>query len=242
MKSSMSRRLAPRFAALAVGLVWLQSFAACGPTIDRAARADVDRLSATVKPKTRLVPADARPSTIPLSPGQWTAYRLTRTDGTPSFIVFKVVGEVAGGYLIQSDSVSYGGRAAMRVLLRLVGSADAPRAVEVVSVAIKAKDGRMVEQRASILPLLRAPLQRAFSWLITDWRGLSRESVTVTAGTFEGCFRRHGVTDWGHVHEVSDSWSHPAVPIFGLVLSKGAEKPYTMDLIGFGLGGDAPAL
>jgi hypothetical protein len=242
MRSRVIRRLVPRLAVSAVGLAWLQSFAACGPAIDRAARADVDRMSAAMEPKARLVPADARTSTIPLSPGQWSSYRVTRKGGTPSFIVFKVVGEGSGGYSIQTDSVSYGGRSETRVLLRLVGNADAPQAIDVLAMAIKAKDGRLVEQPASVFPLLRPSLQKAFSQLVTDWRGLSRESVTVTAGAFVGCFRRREMTDWGHVHEVSDSWSHPAVPIFGLVLSKGVEKPYVMELIGFGVGGDAPQL
>jgi hypothetical protein len=58
---------------------------------------------------------------------------------------------------------------------------------------------------------------------------------SVPAGKFEGCFRRRGVTDWGGVHGVSDTWSHPAVPIFGIVSSRAINNAYDMELVAFGL-------
>jgi len=36
---------------------------------------------------------------------------------------------------------------------------------------------------------------------------------------------------------VADTWSHPAVPLTGTVRSQGVDRPFTMELVAFGLSG-----
>jgi hypothetical protein len=71
--------------------------------------------------------------------------------------------------------------------------------------------------------------------------GMPREDVTVPAGTFKGCYRRTEKTDVGDVHSDTTLWTHPSVPITGLVRSK--EKDGTgMELIAYGMTGAKSSL
>jgi len=70
-----------------------------------------------------------------------------------------------------------------------------------------------------------------------SWQGLPQEGATVPAGTFAGCFRARTEASWGPWHSANMSWSHPAVPLSGLVKSQGIDRPTSMELVGFGLTG-----
>jgi hypothetical protein len=63
---------------------------------------------------------------------------------------------------------------------------------------------------------------------------MPQEDSEVVAGRFSGCFKARTDASYGPWHAASMSWSHPAVPISGLVRSQGIDHPTTMDLVAFG--------
>ena len=213
------------FVPVVLALAWAVPTGGCGRSVDRAARADVDARIAVIRPPSNTIPFSGSPEPLPFSSGQWALYKLTKGGGPPSFVVYRILGEEAGAFWWEVESVSYTGRSGMRVLMT-VGRPTAPLPIqirEIRAVIVRGKDGRMVTQPPSVLPVIQRTFAPAFSALVTEWKGLPQEAVNVPAGKFEGCFRRRSVTDWGGVHGVSDTWSQPAVPIFGIVSSSGVD-------------------
>jgi hypothetical protein len=100
----------------------------------------------------------------------------------------------------------------------------------------------MVTQPPSVLPIVQRTFAPVFSALVNEWKGLPQEAVNVPAGKFDGCFRRRSVTYWGGLHGVSDTWSHPAVPVFGIVASRAVGREYDMELVAFGPGNGPSSL
>jgi hypothetical protein len=208
----------------------------CGGSVDRAAKADVDRRIAAIRPPSNTVPFSGSPAPMPLSSGQWALYKLTKRGAAPSFVMYRILGKEAGAFWWEVESVGYTGRGGMRVLMTVGRPTDSRllQIDEIRALMVRGKDGRMVTPAPSVLPVVQRTFAPAFSALVTDWKGLPQEAVNVPAGKFEGCFRRRSVTDWGGVHGVSDTWSQPAVPIFGIVSSRAIDEAYDMALVGFG--------
>src|SRR6185295_3146917 len=85
---------------------------------------------------------------------------------------------------------------------------------------------------------------RSMFHLVVSWEGQPQEDAVVPAGTFRSCFKGKDVWHprWG---PDSLAWSHPAVPISGLVRAKEIENPQpwyrrqsaagtSAELVGFG--------
>jgi hypothetical protein len=216
----------------------------CGASIDRAAKADVDRRIAAIRPPSNVVPISGSRELMPFSSGQWALYKLTKDGAAPSFLMYRIIGEQAGAFWWEVESVSYTGRGGMRVLMTIESPANSgPLQIhDVRALMVRSKDGRMVTQPPSVLPIVQRTFAPAFSALVADWKGLPQEAVNVPAGKFDGCFHRRAVTDWGGVHGLADTWSHPAVPIFGLVSSRSVDKTFDMELIAFGSGNGPSSL
>jgi hypothetical protein len=53
----------------------------------------------------------------------------------------------------------------------------------------------------------------------------------------KACFRARTEAQWGPWKSAADSWSHPAVPLSGVVRSQGVDRQFTMELTAFGLSG-----
>jgi hypothetical protein len=75
------------------------------------------------------------------------------------------------------------------------------------------------------------------STLVVSWQGLPQENAIVPAGNFTGCFKTRTDAAWGPWKSASTAWSHPAVPISGLVRSQGIDQPTSMELTAFGMTG-----
>src|SRR6185369_469782 len=65
----------------------------CGPSIDPAAKADIDaRVARLGQPKQSYgAPVSFEP--MPIAVGRWTEHKLTDQDGQPAFMTYKVVGQ-----------------------------------------------------------------------------------------------------------------------------------------------------
>jgi hypothetical protein len=92
-----------------------------------------------------------------------------------------------------------------------------------------------------VMPMMQSMYKSAVSMLVVNWQGVPQEDASVGAGHFSACYRVRTDAQWAGFRVVSDSWSHPAVPLSGMVKSKGVDKPTTMELVAFGTSGAVSA-
>lgn len=228
----MNVNLRPLVAAAAAAL----SLTACGPSIDPAAKADIDQRIAALSNASTTVPAPSTFEPMPLAPGQWTRYKMVDDKGQPSFVTYKVLGEEGGAFWIEMVHDSYSGRMIQKILASF-GSRRDPAEVEIRAAKTKDTKGNVNELPPSVMPMVQSLYRGAVASLVLRWQGLPQEGTTVPAGHFDGCYRARSEAQWGPWKSVADSWSHPAVPLSGAVRSQGIDKPFTMELVAFGLSG-----
>lgn len=216
-------------------LVGLASLAvsACGPSIDAAAKADIDRRVAALAPATRTVPAPAGFAPKPIAVGQWAQHKLLSDKGEPSFSTYKIVGEEGGAYWVEVVHEAYTGRTVTKMLL-FMGDRMNPSTMEIRAVKMKDKDGRVSTVEGPMLQLMKSMWQGVVNSLVISWQGLPQEDASVPAGNFAGCFKARTDASWGPWKSAATSWSHAEVPINGLVKSVGIDHPNTMELVSFG--------
>ena len=217
---------------IAVGVLALAA-TACGPSIDPAAKADIDRRVATLAPGGQTFTAPAIFAPRPMVVGQWTTHKLVNDKGQPSFMTYKIVGEEAGAFWIEVLREDYFGKTVTKMLL-FMGDRMNPATMEVRAVKMKDKQGRVSEFTGPMLQLMKSMWQGSVNMLLVAWQGLPQEDADVVAGRFSGCFKARTDASFGPWHSAATSWAHPAVPISGLVRSQGIDHPYTMELVAFG--------
>ena len=232
---------APRLA-LAIGLAGLVSLTmtGCGPSIDAAAKADIDGRVAALHASSDTFPAPTGWVPMPLAAGQWTQHKLINEKGEPSFITYKILSQEGDAFLIEAVHEGYTGKMVQQMLVAF-GSRTDPSQLEIRAVKMKDTKGRVNELPPSVMPLMQSMYKSAVSMLVVNWQGVPQEDATVGAGHFNGCYRVRTDAQWAGFRSVSDSWSHPAVPLSGMVKSKGVDKPTTMELVAFGTSGAVSA-
>jgi hypothetical protein len=233
-----SARLALR-TALAVALsAALLSLGGCGPSINAASKADIDRQIAALQAPSASIPApaagDFRP--MPLAAGQWAKFKIVNDKGEPSFYTYKILGEESGAFWVEVAMDSYQGKTLQKMLV-FFGSRTDPKEAEIRAVATRDVRGNVNELPREMMPMMQNLYKGAVASLILSWQGLPQESATAPAGNFAGCYKTRSKAQWGPWKSVADSWSHPSVPINGLVKSRGVDKRFDMDLVGYGLTG-----
>lgn len=218
----------------------LLSLVGCGPSINAASKADIDRQIAALQAPSASVPApaagDFRP--MPLAAGQWAKFKIVNDEGEPSFYTYKILGEEAGAFWVEVAMDSYQGKHLQKMLV-FFGSRTDPKELEIRAVITKDINGTVNEFPREMMPMLQNLYKSVVASLILSWQGLPQESASAPAGTFNGCYQTRSKAQWGPWKSESDSWSHPAVPINGLVKSKGVDKQFDMDLVAYGLRGAA---
>lgn len=208
----------------------------CGPSIDPAAKADIDRRLATLKPAGQAYPAPASFYPAPFAVGQWTLHKLTDDKGQPSLMTYKVVGQDGSAFWLEMVNESYVGKTVTKMLLSIGNRMD-PQSVNIYGVKMRDKDGRVNEFDRNMVALMQSMWRGSLNMLFISWQGQPQEDAAVTAGTFAGCFKMRTEASWGPFSTASMSWSHAAVPLSGLVRSQGLDKPTTMELVAFGMTG-----
>jgi hypothetical protein len=223
-------------AAVAVAVAVTSS--ACGPSIDPAAKADIDRRVAMLQPGATATPAPAPGmfAPMPFAVGQWTQYKMTDDKGQPSFLTQKIVGQDGDAIWLESVNEGYSGRMITKMLVAF-GSRTDPSQVQIRAVKMKDAKGNVNEIPEPMISLLQSTYRGAVASLLISWQGLPQEATTVPAGRFDGCFKARTDAQWGTWRSVADSWAHPAVPLSGTVRSQGVDKPFTMELTAFGTSG-----
>lgn len=220
-------------------LACVLALGACGPSIDPAAKADIDGRVAALQAGGGVFPAPTTLEPLPLAAGQWSQYKMVDDKGQPSFLTYKVLGEEGGAYWIETLHESYFGRTAQKMLIAFASRLD-PSQMDIRAVVTLDKRGNVNPMPPAMMPLLQSTFRSALAALVINWQGLPQESVVVPAGRFEGCFRARSEAQWGPYRSTADSWRHPVVPVSGLVRSQGLDHPFTMELVAFGMTGATP--
>lgn len=221
----------PCFAAL--GALYL---VACGPSIDPAAKADIDGRLAALQAGGTEFPAPTQFEPMPMAVGQWTQYKMIDDKGQPSFLTHKIVGQEGDAFWLEMISESYTGRTVMKMLAAFGNRTD-PSQIQIRAIKTRDRKGNVNEVPPAMMSFLQSQYQGMVSQMVIRWQGLPQESITVPAGRFDGCFRTRTEAQWGPWKSTADSWSHPAVPLAGTVRSQGVDHPFTMELTSFGLSG-----
>jgi hypothetical protein len=209
---------------------------ACGPSIDSAAKADIDKRIAAMVPSGAGFNAPAGLSPKPLVVGQWTQHKMVSEKGQPSLLTYKIVGQDGDAFWVEVANESYYGKTVTKLLLYM-GDRSNPSTMQIRAVKMKDKNGRVTELEGPMIQLMRSMYQSSVNMLVVSWQGLPQENVNVTAGAFAACFKAMTDASWGVWRSSATSWMHPGVPISGLVKSVGISQPTTMELVGFGESG-----
>jgi hypothetical protein len=238
--SDKAARFTVRTAMAVVASSALLSLGGCGPSINAASKADIDRQIAALQAPSASIPApaagDFRP--MPLAAGQWAKFKIVNDKGEPSFYTYKILGEEAGAFWVEVAMDTYQGKT-LQKMLAFFGSRTDPKELEIRAVITKDIKGNVIELPRDMMPMMQSLYKSAVASLILSWQGLPQESASAPAGTFNGCYKTRSKAQWGPWKSEADSWSHPAVPINGLVKSRGVDKKFDMDLVAYGLTGAA---
>jgi hypothetical protein len=210
--------------------------AACGPSIDAAAKADIDKRVAALGAPRQSYPAPTGFQPMPFAAGQWLRIKLVDDKGTPSFITQKVLAQEGDAFWIESVNETYTGRTITKLLLAIPNRMD-PNSVDIRAASIKDHKGHVTDFTGPLLSLMKSSYQNVVSTLTVSWQGLPQEDVSVPAGSFAGSYKARTDATWGPWHMATTSWGHSSVPISGMVKSVGIDKPTTMELVDFGLTG-----
>jgi hypothetical protein len=227
---------------LALAALALATFmtAACSPSIDPAAKADIDGRVAKLQGTSTAVPPPSSFEPLPLAAGQWSQYKMTDDKGQPSFLTYKILGQEAGATWIEILHETYFGATTQKMLVAF-GSRTDPSQVEVRAMITRDRNGRINEMPPAMMPLLQSTVRGVISSMVISWQGLPQEPAVVPAGRFDGCFHARTSAQWAAWKSTADSWSHPSVPLSGVVRSQGVDHPFTMELVAFGMSGATPS-
>ncbi len=204
-----------------------------------ACRSPEDPPAGDPKPARQTPDEAGSPATLmPLEVGQWTRHRVTRPDGSGNVVSYQVVAAEGANRWIE---VSSGGGEGMAIQL-LVQSRGPKEAADIVAARVRLPTGEMKESRGPELTARKEAFKKALGdVLVRHLEGSERRDVTVPAGTFAGTFVQERVSEASGSPVRTRTFTHPSVPISGLVLSEGVTENSRMELEAYGLTGGKSA-
>jgi hypothetical protein len=207
---------------------------ACGPSINPAAQASVDRQVASMQQQSKTFPAPATEMPPPLSVGQWIRLKMLDSSGRPSLITYKIVGQEGSAYWVESVTESYTGKTILKMLVDFGDRTDLEK-IDIQNVIVKNGDRAPVDysKQGPVLSIVKGTYKSVVKNLIVKWHGLPKETRTTIAGTFTDCYRGVSDVSLGPVSRSGTVWYHPAVPINGAVAFKG-DQGDAEELVAFG--------
>ncbi len=196
-------------------------------------RREKSEAAPSVSPATRPVvesaDLDAR---VPLAVGQWTRHRRRDATGAESVLVYRIVAQERNAFVL--DVTEEGGSAPRRFQFLIdAGERASPDAARLVAIRIQLPNGELRELRGGAAAASGEQHSRSLAAVGLGPIAGQREDVTVTAGTFRGCYRRRVEGSLSGAKTPGTAWNHPAVPITGLVKSV-ADDGATVELVGSG--------
>src|SRR5689334_7039222 len=85
------------------------------PSIDAAAKADVDRRVAAMQASQRAVPPPTSAEPLPLAVGQWVMVKSIDQDNQPSIMTTKIVGQQDDAWWLETSIDNYYGHTALKM-------------------------------------------------------------------------------------------------------------------------------
>jgi hypothetical protein len=219
------------------GLASLVCLAAgCGPSIDRAAKADLDKHLAAVTTSQETYPPSESFLPMAFHVGQWTQHRVVDAKGNTSLLTYKLVGQEDGGYWLEMVTETPQGREAVKLHVALLGGRD-PAGMEIRAIRIKKNNELPVNVDAADLPTVRPRYRGALDLLTVWFEGNLKDDAHVPAGRFIGCYTNRTSAPWGPWQQPTLLCSHPSVPLSGVVRAQTTSKTGLMELVAFGVTG-----
>lgn len=216
-------------------LAFALATAACGPSINAAAKADVDKRVASLAGGSQVYPAPASPTPMPMAVGQWVTYKVVSDKGEPSFLTMKLVGQDGNAFWYETAHQSYYGKSGIRMLVDF-GDRKNPETITIKAAKTKDEKGNVVEHPEMMIGMMNSVLRGQLGPIVIDWTGQPQENATVPAGRFAGCYKGRSEVTFAGFRSTSTAWGHTTVPLSGLVRSQG-EKNDTVELVDFGTTG-----
>ena len=214
---------------------------ACGPSIDPAAKADVDARIAKLADQAITIPAP-QPGTVapmPLATGQWAQYRVRLKDGEQLLRTTKILEKEGNAFWYEVVEDTYRGRTVERILVSFGDETQHPH-VELLALKSKDAKGRIgqVSRRQLALPIVTYDTYRAqFTAFIAPWPPRPEGPTVVPAGRFEGCSHETSAIKLRRHERVIESWWHPAVPLSGFVRLQDSSGAVENELVAYGTTG-----
>lgn len=185
---------------------------------------------------TKVIPAPSHWQIAPLAVGQHATYRVERGNAPVATIEYKIVGRKGDAYWMEVDNTRAGGPTAMFQMLLSIPSRATARGMQVKGVRIK-MGGHVQEFKGAMMRAVEKGMGKYLGSLdVPKLEGKPQEDKTVPAGTFKGCYKWHATSKFGGLKETGTHWSHPAVPILGLVESK-LDNGGSVELMSYGMTG-----
>lgn len=210
--------------------------AACAPSINQAAKADVDARVAAMAPSGRAFEAPAAAEPMPLAVGQWATIKTVDKDGRPSITTYKIVGADGDALWFETHTDSYFGSSVIRMLVAFGDRTD-PAAIDVRAVWTRDTNGVVQELPPPLMAMMKGTFEPVLRQLVLRWDALPQEDADAIAGRFEGCFRGQSTVAVAGQSTTSEVWWHPAVPVISVVKAVGVSEPSTTELVDFGYDG-----
>ncbi len=214
---------------------------ACGPSIDAAAKADVDARIAKIGDQAITIPAP-QPGTVgpmPLATGQWAQYRLRLRDGEQELRTVKILEKEGDDFWYEVVEETYQGRTVVRLLVSFGNDRHHPH-VDLLALKRRDPKGRIeqVSRRELSLPIVTYDTYRSqLTAFVAPWPRLPQGTVVVPAGRFEGCNHETSTITLRRHEQVIETWWHPAVPLSGFVRLQDSSGAVDNDLVAYGTSG-----
>ena len=223
--------------ALTVTIVFSTLAAACGPSIDAAAKADVDRRVAALALRGQSYPAPASAAPMPFAVGHWASYKFVDDKGQPSFMTMKLVGQEGSDFWYEVVNDGYYGKTAMRMLVDF-GDRQRPESINIKAAKLRDAKGQIIDYPPAMIGLMNSTLRGNLGPIAINWAGMPQEDVSVIAGRFTGSYKGRSEVSFAGFKSTSVVWGHSAVPLSGMVRSQG-DNNSTGELVDFGTSGAA---
>lgn len=228
----------PRLAyAFTVTVAFSLLAAACGPSIDAAAKADIDKRVAALASRGQSYPAPPSAAPMPFAVGQWASYKFVDDKGQPSFMTMKLVAQEGADFWYEVVTDGYYGKTAMRMLVDF-GDRQRPESITIKAAKLKDAKGQIIDYPPAMIGLMNSTLRGNLGPIAINWAGLPQEDVSVIAGRFTGAYKGKSEVSFAAFKSTSVVWGHSAVPLSGMVRSQG-DNNSTGELVDFGTTGAA---
>jgi hypothetical protein len=222
---------------LVLPLIASLALSSCGPSVNPALKSSIDkRILSFPQSSDNVYEAPASAEPLPPAVGQWARYKLTDDDNNPALMTYKIVGEDAGAYWLETVRETYTEKQVTLLLVKL-GDRRSLDGFEVRAMKQKVDDDTPTEFPSAMLGLMQSLWKPMLESMVIDWNGKEQDDARVPAGVFKRCYQAYTTVSLFGSSKTTRNWAHPAVPMSGSVRSQSVDSTFSMVLLEFGLDG-----